>query len=296
MFVFEFMKTSIAIFLAVLLSIAVYAQAPSNKLEFEVASVRPSPQTKPDQVGIGLRMDGAQAHISFFTLQSYIAMAYRVRLNQVSGPDWMTSAMFDVNGKLPSGGTHDQVPEMLQSLLTERFQLKLHREQKDLPVYALLMGKGPLNLKEVRAADANKPNDAINVAAAGSAAGVSVDLGNGSWYSFADSKFEAHKMTLDQLASMLERYVDRPILNQTDLKATYDVTLKLTPEDYRAMLIRAAVSSGVVLPPQALRLMEGNSAASLSDAFEQVGLKMVARKAPLDMIVVDQVSKTPIAD
>jgi uncharacterized protein (TIGR03435 family) len=296
MFVFEFMKTSIAIALAALLSFAAYAQAPSKKLEFEVASVRPSPQARPDQVGIGLRMDGAQAHISFFTLQSYIAMAYRVRLYQISGPDWLTSTMYDVNGKLPAGGASSQVPEMLQSLLAERFQLKLHHEQKDLPVYALIMGKGPLNLKEVQSAASPKSNDAINVAAAGSAAGVSVDLGNGSWYSFADNKFEAHKMTLDQLASMLERYVDRPILNQTDLKATYDVTLKLTPEDYRAMLIRAAVSSGVALPPQALRLMEGNSAASLSDAFEQVGLKMVARKAPLDLLVVDQILKTPVAD
>jgi uncharacterized protein (TIGR03435 family) len=51
-----------------------------------------------------------------------------------------------------------------------------------------------------------------------------------------------------------------------------------------------------VLPPEALRLLEGDSAASLSDAFEAVGLKMVARKAPLDLLVVDQISKTPVID
>jgi uncharacterized protein (TIGR03435 family) len=290
------MKNSIAIALAVLLSVAAYAQAPSEKLEFEVATVRPSPPNRTDRVGVGLRVDGAQAHISYFPLQACIAMAYRVKSYQVSGPDWIMSTMYDINGKLPAGGTPSQIPEMLKSLLAERFQLKLHHEQKDLPVYALIMGKGPLKLKEVEPAAARKSNDAINVAAEGSSSGVSVDLGNGSWYTFADNKFEAHKVTMEQLATSLERYLDRPVLNFTDLKATYDVTLKLTQEDYLAMLVQAAVKSGVTLPPEAMRLMEGNSAASLSDAFETVGLKMVARKAPLDLLVVDQISKTPAID
>jgi uncharacterized protein (TIGR03435 family) len=290
------MRTHLTIALGVLLSIGAYAQAPSEKLEFEVASIRPSPQGQPYQVNTGLRMDGAQAHIAFFPLQAYIAMAYRVKLCQVSGPDWIVSTMYDVNGKIPAGGSTRQIPEMLQSLLVERFQLKLHHEQKEMPVYTLVMGKEPLKLKEVQSDASPQPNGAVNVAAAGSAAGVSVDLGNGASYTFADNKFEAHKITLDLLANMLERYVDRPILNQTDLKGAYDVTLNLTPEDYRAMLIRAAVSSGVVLPPQALRLLDGTSTVSLSDAFEKVGLKMIARKAPLDLLVIDQVSKTPSLD
>jgi uncharacterized protein (TIGR03435 family) len=290
------MKTYIAIALTVLLSVAAYAQTPPEKVEFEVATVRPSPQTKPDRVSVGLRVDGAQAHIAYFPLQAYIAMAYRVKQYQVSGPDWISSTMYDVSGKLPAGATSRQIPEMMQSLLAERFQLKLHHEQKELPVYELVMGKGPLQLKEVDAAAARKTNDPISVAAEGSGSGVSVNLGSGSWYTFADNKFEAHQMTLDMLVTMLERYVDRPLLNMTDLKGAYDMTLNLTTEDYRAMLVRAAVKSGVTLPPEALRLMDGNSAASLSDAFESVGLKMVSRKAPVDMLVVDQISKTPVLD
>jgi uncharacterized protein (TIGR03435 family) len=290
------MKTTIAVTLSVLLSIGAYAQDPSKKVEFEVASVRSSPPSRPEQVSAGLRLDGAQAHIAFFTLQEYIAMAYRVRLSQVSGPDWLTSTRYEVNGKIPAGETYHHVPEMLQSLLAERFQLKLHREQKDLPVYALVMGKNPLTLKEVTAAAEPSTNDAVSVAGTGSAAGVSVNLGNGSWYTFANNKFEAHKMTLQQIANMLERYVDRPILNLTDLKGTYDVTLNLTPEDYLSMLVRAGHNSGATLPPQALRLLESSSTASLADAFEMVGLKFVARKAPMDLLVIDQVSKTPILD
>jgi uncharacterized protein (TIGR03435 family) len=290
------MKTYTAIALAVLSSVAAYAQSPSGKVEFEVATVRPSPQARLDRVGVGLRMDGAQAHISYFPVQAYIAMAYRVKQYQVSGPEWIASTMYDVSGKLPAGSKTSQIPEMLQSLLAERFQLKLHHEQKELPVYALVVGKGPLQIKEVQPAPAGSSNGAVNVAAEGSGSGVAVNLGNGSTYTFADNKFEAHQMTMDTLVTMLERYVDRPLLNMTDLKGTYDITLNVTPEDYRAMLVHAAVKSGVTLPPEALRLMEGNTAASLEDAFEAVGLKMVSRKAPVDVLVVDQISKTPVLD
>ena len=56
-----------------------------------------------------------------------------------------------MNAKLPSGSTPEQIPEILQTLLEERFQIKLHREKKELPVYALLVGKPPLKLQRIRA-------------------------------------------------------------------------------------------------------------------------------------------------
>jgi len=59
------------------------------------------------------------------------------------------------------------------------------------------------------------------------------------------------------------------------------------------MLIRAGVNAGVSLPPQALRLLDGASTPSLFDAMQKLGLKLEARKAPLDMIVVDDARKTP---
>jgi uncharacterized protein (TIGR03435 family) len=183
---------------------------------------------------------------------------------------------------------------MLQTLLADRFKLKIHREKKDLPVYALVEGKGPLKLTE----DALDPETAdskgaVNAAATGSADGVSVNLGRGAYYTFADNKFEAKKMSIVMLCAQLERYMDRPILNMTELKSTYDVTLKLTPEDYQAMLIRIAVNSGIVLPPRVLQYMESSSIGSLFEAVQQVGLKLDSRKAPLDLIVVDQAQKTP---
>jgi uncharacterized protein (TIGR03435 family) len=118
-------------------------------------------------------------------------------------------------------------------------------------------------------------------------------LGRGSSYTFSNNKFEAKRLTMAALAGNLERFVDRPIVDMTDLNGSYDFTLDLTQEDYRVMLIHAGVAAGVTLPPEALRLLDGASLASLYDAMQKVGLKLDARKAPLDLLVIDEARKTP---
>jgi uncharacterized protein (TIGR03435 family) len=285
------MKT---ILLTAIFAGSLLAQAPPNP-KFEVASVRPSQPTGTDRVDIGVHRDGAQMRMVSLPMRDYIARAYRLKLYQVTGPEWLTSERFDVNAKLPEGSTQEQIPEMLQSLLEERFQIKLHREKKELPVYALTIGKPPLKIQESAPdpAAAVAPEGTANVTASGSSAGVSVDLGNGSYYTFNNGKFEVKKVTMDMLARQLERYVDRPILDMTNLTGTYDLTFAVTPEDYQTMLIHAAVNAGMMLPPQVLQLLDNSSIASLMDGLQQLGLKMDARKAPLDVLVVDQMSKTP---
>ena len=135
--------------------------------------------------------------------------------------------------------------------------------------------------------------EAVNVAVSGSAAGVSVDLGNGSYYTFANNQFEFKKTSMNVVAERLERFMDRPIVNMTALTGNYDLTLPLTPEDYRALLVRSAVNAGVDLPPPALRLLDAGPPVSLFDAIDQLGLHLDARKLPLDMIVVDSAVQTP---
>src|SRR6202167_5925699 len=167
------MKT---LLLAALAAAAAWGQSPPVKWEFEVASVRPSaPPSAENQVNIGLHLDGSQARIASFAFKDYVAMAYRVKAYQISGPDWAGTDRFDLNAKLPAGATSDQIPEMLQALLADRFQLKFHREKKELPVYALLLGKepgkSPLKLKEVPASADDAPDSGgpiTNVAASGS--------------------------------------------------------------------------------------------------------------------------------
>jgi uncharacterized protein (TIGR03435 family) len=282
------------ILLAALSAALSLAQAPSE-LKFEVASVRPSQPAGQDRVDVGLHTDGAQVRINSFPIRDYIARAFRLKVYQITGPDWLSSERFDLSAKLPDGATPDQIPEMLQSLLTDRFQMKFHRERKDLPVYALILGKPPLKIQpSAPEAPGTEGKSGVNVAGTGSAAGVSVDLGNGSYYSFLPpGKFEAKKMSMDMLARQIERYADRPIVDMTNLKGAYDINFTVTQEDYQVMLIRAALNGGMILPPQALQVMENGSIASLLDALQQLGLKMDARKAPLDVVAIDSISKTP---
>jgi uncharacterized protein (TIGR03435 family) len=288
------MKPFVTVALCIFGSAAAFGQAPAPKLEFEVASIRPSaPQADQNRVAAGLHLDGSQARIAAFTLKDYLSMAYKVRRNQINAPDWAGTDRFDINAKLPAGSKSDDIPEMLQALLADRFQLKLHREKKEMAVYALVLGKTPLKFKEVPAGPADAGPPSVNVTGSGSGAGVSMDMGNGSSYTFANAKFEGKKLNMDAVAQMLELYVDRPVLNLTDLKGNYDLTLQVTPEDYQAMLIRAGTNAGMVFPPQVLRLMDASSAASLMDALQQAGLKLDPRREPVDLLVVDSALKNP---
>ncbi|MEO5922233.1 MAG: TIGR03435 family protein [Bryobacteraceae bacterium] len=273
---------------AIVFATAVLAQP----LQFEVASIRPSAPFQPDAVALGLRMDGQQAHIVSFSLRDYIAMAYKIREGQVSGPDWLPDTRFDINATLPTGGKTDQIPDMLQALLGDRFQLKFHREKKGFDVYVLTRNNRPLALKPVTT-DVPPSDGSVNVAAAGSGAGVSVSLGNGSSYTFSNNKFEGKRLSTVVMADQLERYMDRPMVDQSGLSGVYDMSLEITADDYRVMLIRGAKASGIVLPPQAQRLADGATTPSLFESLEKLGLHLEAKKIPLDVIIVDQISKTP---
>jgi uncharacterized protein (TIGR03435 family) len=100
-------------------------------------------------------------------------------------------------------------------------------------------------------------------------------------------------MTMASFAETLTRFVDRPVLDQTGLTGEYDVVLNIAPEDYMPLMIRSGVNAGVALPPQALRLLDGANTDPLSGPLRDVGLTLESRKAPLEVVVVDTISKTP---
>ena len=129
---------------AVLLSAAAFGQTAPPRLEFEVASIKPSPPPSAGQVLAGIKIDGAQLHSRSLALRDYIQSAYKVKNYQVEGPAWLGSERYEIDAKLPAGATREQVPEMLQALFADRFELKVHRETKDFPVYGLVVGKGAL--------------------------------------------------------------------------------------------------------------------------------------------------------
>jgi uncharacterized protein (TIGR03435 family) len=295
------MRTVWTVIPALFAHAALFAQSTPPRFEFEVASIKPSGDpglSSGGQLHAGVQLDGAQAHCTFLSLKDYLRIAYQVKEYQITGPDWMASERFDIHAKLPEGG-NGHFLEMLQALIEDRFQIKMHRATKEFPVYAVVVGKGGLKLKESQldpATDGDGAKGAVNVRATGGARGTTVNFGRGAYFTLADNKFEVRKLTMAQLADSLGRFVDRPVVDMTELAGTYDLTLEFTLEEYRVLLIRTALTAGVNLPSEALKLLEGASDESLFKGLQALGLKLESRKAPLEVIVVDSASKTPIAN
>jgi uncharacterized protein (TIGR03435 family) len=268
--------------------------------QFEVASIRPSPPPGPERMNVGVHIDGARVSCTALNLKDYISAAYKIKIYQIEGPDFLGSERFDINAKLPAGAAEAQVPDMIKALLAERFQMKAHRETKDFPVYALVVAKGGLKMKE-SPVDPNEVGDpgekpkapATNVTGSGGRGGVHLEYGHGSFFTMADNKFIARKLAIANFVEVLARFEDKPVVDMTGLTGSYDFDLEFTQEDYMAMLIRSAIAAGVTLPPEALRMLSGSSGDSLTNALERLGLKLENRKAPLEVLVVDRIEKAP---
>jgi len=290
------LKTIVRIGLAAVLSASASAQSP-KPAEFEVASIKPFVPGQA-QVLAGVHVDGAQVRAAGLSIRDVLAIGYRIKATLISGPDWTASMRFDISATLPAGSTTAQLPEMFRALLADRFQVKLHKDQKEFPVYALLVGKGGMKLKETppEPATDDQPNSPRTVAPTVVGNGISVNYGHGTSYTFANNRFEANKLTMAIFAGNLERFADRQIIDMTGLTGHYDFAFDVAPEDYRAMLLRSAVWVSANLPPEAQKMLDASSPAALGDALQQIGLRLDARKAPLDVLVIDDALKTPTAN
>jgi uncharacterized protein (TIGR03435 family) len=276
--------------------LTVFALPMFGQTQFEVASIRPSGPPGPERMAVGVHIDGARVNCISLNLKDYISAAYQVKIYQIQGPDFIGAERFDINAKLPSGATQDQVPDMLKALLEDRFAMKFHRETKDFPVYGLVVAKGGLKIKESAPepeGDSPKAAPAVNVTGSGGRGGVHIEYGHGSFFTMADNKFTARKLPMSSFAEVLARFEDKPVVDMTDLKGSYDFDLEFTQEDYMAMLIRSAIAAGVTMPPEALRMLSGSSGDSLLNALQRLGLKLETRKAPLEVLVIDRINKTP---
>jgi uncharacterized protein (TIGR03435 family) len=264
--------------------------------QFEVASIKPTPPNADFSVKIGVRIDGAQVSISSNSLADYVRVAYDVKNYQViTNTPWIESERWDIRARIGEGGKADQVRDMMKSLLADRFHLKFHRESKDFPVYALEVAKGGPKLKEsVTGEDDPTAERGVAVGASGGPQGVTVNLGRGSYFTFADNKIEARKLSMVQLAEFLSRFMDRPVVDQSGLTGLYNIDMKMTDEDYNAMRIRSALSAGIQLPPQAMKLLELSSGDSIHAGLAALGLRLEAKKAPMDVIVIDSADRNPV--
>ena len=135
------------------LACAAAAQTPAAKAQFEVATVKAAPPLNPQAMAagkmhVGMNIEGSRVDMGFMSLADLTQYAYKLKQHQVVMPEWAKNQRFDILAKMPEGATKEQVPEMVQSLLTERFGLTFHKESREQNVYGLLVAKGGHKLKE----------------------------------------------------------------------------------------------------------------------------------------------------
>jgi uncharacterized protein (TIGR03435 family) len=257
--------------------IATAAQAPAEKPQFEVASVKPT-----NRRGGMIPQPGGRFVTVGQSLRILIAYAYRLRDVQViGGPAWMDTDMWEIQARAAEGSVPppsptddrskpDTVALMLQSLLEDRFQLKLHGEKKEFPVYLLTLGKsGPkLKLSDVQDTIVQPPNTPI-------------EQRRGMIRRVADG-VNANAVSLSFLTSFISTWAGRPVLDKTGLTQLYDFKLHWTPP---------SVPAPGVAPGPEITAASDPSSASIFTAIEELGLKLDAAKAPLEVLVIDSVQK-----
>jgi uncharacterized protein (TIGR03435 family) len=294
--------------------------SPAAPVAFEVAAIRPSPpitelfqQIQSGKAKLGMNVDGSRVDIGFVSLADLVGLAYNLKPYQVQGPAWMSLQRFDIQAKIPEGVSKDKVSEMLQALLAERFKMTTHKEKKDQPVYALIVGKNGAKLIEAAPEPEKIPVNSTpgsNGAAqmgqfkftANGQNGVVMQTGNVRTTAGPNgSHLEISRTTMPAFANLVSSYVDRPVIDMTGLPGEYQVALDLSPEDMRLAAQRAQqMLAQLGLPLPAQQPPGANSGdpsnpggGSVSTALDKLGLKLDARKAPLDVMVIDHLEKNP---
>ena len=144
------------VFVGLALVYSIHAQS-TTSLEFEVASIKPSPP--PDGQGrtvgcIGGPGNGDPGLLTCrnMNLANLVSMAYKLSYYQLSAPDWMKDpfAMFDLNARVPEGATRNELNVMMQNLLADRFKLVVHRESREIQQYDLVVAKNGPKFKEAQ--------------------------------------------------------------------------------------------------------------------------------------------------
>ena len=248
---------------------AVFGQAagtPAAKVpEFEVAEIKVNKSVNPGQ-GKARVLPGGRFEMPNSTIKRLIVAAYNVHESTITGgPPWLESDRFDIVAKAPPGTPRETLFLMLQSLLAERFKLTIHREERPLTVYALVVGKGGPRLQ--------KPSG-------GEMTCDWIMPGNGR------VQRECKNMTMRELASSIPNWamahVDVPVVDLTDIQGAYDFRM-----EWSVPANPGAEGRGDV------PITTDNGGATLFDAMSQIGLKLERRKHPISVIVIDHVDRLP---
>ncbi len=236
----------------VTLSLSATAQAPA----FDVASVKLHKQAVAEG-GNRESIDSAPGSLTIrnASLNSCIKWAYLVSDYQIAGPSWLMVEKYDITAKAADHAPLNQLRQMLQALLADRFQLQFHRETRDKPVYTLVAAKSGPKL--------HKAEPGGNTSMRGE---------NGA--------FVFHGTSMPQFADDLSTLsqVDRPVLDRTGIPGSFDFNLKFGESNDE--MKRA--------------LIAGDGASIFTLIQDQLGLKLEARKEPVAILVIDRAERVPV--
>jgi uncharacterized protein (TIGR03435 family) len=247
---------------------------------FDAASVRPGPPANTGRFtmtggpGTG---DPTFLRYTNVPLKQVLMTAYDMKYWQITGPDWLNTLRFDITARLPEGTTKEQSLAMMRNLLTERFQMTVRRETKELPVFGLVKDKTGAKLKPsaeapvddgaIATVKQNEGKDGFPVLAPG-ASGIVVETRNGR------ARISGFQSDLAKLADFLSNQLGRPVFDQTGIAGVFDFVVYYRPEN--------------------ATIDDTNQYAGIFDALrEQLGLRLEARKGPVEMLMIDQVEKIP---
>jgi uncharacterized protein (TIGR03435 family) len=240
--------------------------AADAKPQFEVATIKPSNPANPGR-GINVGRDGGNSFSTRnTTLFDLMVFAYGIHPKQLSGaPSWMESDRFDIVAKPDTPGIPNatQVRSMVQKLIAERFGLEFHRDKKELSAYAITVDKAGVKMAKVDSPRGNLP-------------GFS---GRG------PGAMAARNTTMTEFADFLKaRILDLPVVDQTGLTDRYDFTLEWRPD-------MPPPSAAGDAPPPALPQNIEERPDILTAMRQQLGLKVETTKAPVEVLVIDKVTK-----
>jgi uncharacterized protein (TIGR03435 family) len=213
------------------------------------------------------------------TLKLLMTIAYRVQDFQISGgPNWIGSDRFDIVAKAEEG-SNSKIPEMLQALLEDRFKLTLHRETKEMPIYALTVAKGGLKLHESEGECPPRPSGPPPPPVPGKM--PSPPCGG---MFMGRNQTAGNHITMEQLVINLSRTLGRTVIDKTGLTAKYDIKLEWTPDQSQVQF-----GPGGPMPPPS---EPENSGPSIYTALqEQLGLKLESQKGPVEVLIIDHVEQ-----
>jgi uncharacterized protein (TIGR03435 family) len=253
------------------------AQRKETKPAFEVATVKPSDPNPANPILVGMSADQAIVRYGNITLRDAVRGAFRVRDFQILAPDWMRNARFQIEGKLEQGASIDLIPEMLQSLLENRFKLETRRETKEMQVYGLLVGNDGPRLKPSEIKTDSKTPLAMGtdgkprqlVYFGGTSSAVTVTAPGASMLTFV---------------GVTSRFTARPLVDMTGIEGLYDFSMTFAPEVAEGLGIAPVPNNTGVAP---------EPAPTLVDAVKKYGLRIETRKMPVEMLVVTHMERTP---